>query len=153
MQVSYQQLLLILIFIFYFTMLTIVSFLYIDMRIFNLSIIHYDEVKINLVPFSTIGKYLLNFEHYNSETWLNNTIGVTLIYSPLGFLLPLTFVNLNSLKKVLLFTIFLSVLIEVLQFITKLGVLDIDDVILNVIGATLGYVIYKVFFRNKLTKR
>ena len=45
-----------------------------------------------------------------------------------------------------------SVGIELFQFLTALGLCDIDDVILNVVGAMLGYCIYRlanIFFERK----
>ena len=35
-----------------------------------------------------------------------------------------------------------STLIEILQMLTKAGVCDIDDVILNTAGAVIGYILF-----------
>jgi glycopeptide antibiotics resistance protein len=71
---------------------------------------------------------------------------------PLGFLLPLLFFKFNSLKKVFLVSVVVSVCIELLQFILSVGSLDIDDVILNTIGGILGYLIlYVMIFLSPRT--
>lgn len=50
-------------------------------------------------------------------------------------------------------TVFVIVLIvELLQFISGIGSADIDDVILNVFGAFIGYGIWKTPFVQKLEK-
>ncbi len=38
----------------------------------------------------------------------------------------------------------ISLTIEVIQLITKVGCFDVDDMILNTLGAALGYGIYAV---------
>ena len=37
---------------------------------------------------------------------------------------------------------FISLTIEVIQLLTKVGCFDVDDMILNTLGAALGYGIY-----------
>ena len=39
---------------------------------------------------------------------------------------------------------FISLTIEVIQLLTKVGCFDVDDMILNTLGAALGYGIYAV---------
>ena len=46
--------------------------------------------------------------------------------------------------------IFIVVLIEILQFVTMSGSCDIDDLILNVLGASIVYFIVKIKFIYKL---
>lgn len=40
--------------------------------------------------------------------------------------------------------LFISLTIEVIQLLTKVGCFDVDDMILNTLGAALGYGIYAV---------
>ncbi|MCP3740441.1 VanZ family protein [Rossellomorea sp. BNER] len=126
----------------YFVFLMAVSFLeisfYAPIFIFNLSDVHH-----NYIPFDTIRTYLFNFNHYNFDTWLYNTFGVVFLFIPLGFLLPSAFINVKSNRTVVLISLSVSMFIEVLQRVTNLGVFDIDDMILNTIGAAVGYWIYK----------
>ena len=41
-------------------------------------------------------------------------------------------------------TFLLSLGIEIIQLITRVGVFDVDDIILNTVGGMLGYFIYRV---------
>ncbi len=72
-------------FLSYFLLLMIVSFLGIDINNLRTPLI---GVESNLVPFKTLSGFVSNFEHYNLDTWLYNTFGPILIFLPLGFLLP-----------------------------------------------------------------
>ena len=47
-------------------------------------------------------------------------------------------------------TLFCTLSVEILQFITYRGSTDIDDVILNTIGAVIVYVLMKTKFAKKL---
>ena len=59
-----------------------------------------------------------------------------LLFIPIGFLLPLV------VKKMpLLWGIGFSLLIEIIQFITRRGTCETDDVISNTIGLLIGYAI------------
>lgn len=68
-------------------------------------------------------------------------IGNILIFIPLGFLLPLLYKR-YSFTKVMLTSLGIIVSIELIQFATCLGIADIDDVILNMFGSGLGYLIF-----------
>ena len=46
-----------------------------------------------------------------------------------------------------------TLLVEVLQFITYRGATDIDDVILNTMGAVIIYLIMKTKFAKKLLEK
>ena len=80
---------------------------------------------------------------------LRNTLGNLALFVPLGILLPLVSNRFLSLKRVLLFALMLSVGVEAIQFLLRFfgnpRAVDIDDVILNALGACVGFAIYKSF--------
>ncbi len=93
----------------------------------------------NIVPFRTIGVQL---EHV-SEWWaLRNLLGNIIPFMPFGFLLPVVFPKVKSAFKVLISGFTFIVFAEVFQFITRLGSFDVDDIILNMLGVCLGYLLY-----------
>ena len=61
-----------------------------------------------------------------------------LMFVPFGLLLPMVFPRLRACWKTLLAALGITVLIEVLQYFTGRSA-DIDDVIMNVLGAVMGY--------------
>ncbi|SFB04815.1 MULTISPECIES: VanZ family protein [unclassified Bacillus (in: firmicutes)] len=77
-----------------------------------------------------------------------NVGGNILLLMPLGFLAPILWNKFKYYKNTVLLGFIVSISIEVLQFLESLiagergRVTDIDDVICNVLGALLGYLIY-----------
>lgn len=94
---------------------------------------------INLVPFKSTIRYLTEFDSYNLDIVLMNTLGNVIIFIPFGFLLPLLFKQINNVKMASKIFIKFILLIESLQLLTFTGVFDIDDIILNMLGALIGY--------------
>ena len=104
----------------------------------------YDQLRSNLIPFHTIALYwkLLSRPVFRQSAIIN-LVGNVVMFIPLGFLLPKVFSKQNRFYKVLLTTTAAITLVELVQYVTLLGSCDIDDLILNVIGAAIGYGIYK----------
>lgn len=90
----------------------------------------------NFVPFRTISYYLAG--NVSSGIAATNLLGNILLFIPLGFLLPLVLPRVQSMKTVTAIGFGASVVLEVLQLITGLGSLDVDDVLLNGLGVALG---------------
>lgn len=65
---------------------------------------------------------------------------------PFGFLLPLVMKENPKLLKVIFYTFLLSLSIEILQpLINGTRYPDITDIITNVTGGIIGYILYKIF--------
>ena len=79
---------------------------------------------------------------------LRNTLGNLVLFLPLGILLPLLFKRFRTVGRVVLLAAFLSLSIETIQFfsafIGNLRAVDIDDVLLNTLGAGVGFVVYRL---------
>ena len=103
---------------------------------------------LNLIPFYTITDYLSKGGIFS----LINVIGNIVLFIPLGIYLIL----FNHNKRVFintLWSVIISVAVEVLQYLFKVGATDIDDIILNGLGGFLGIVIYKIIckiFKDKV---
>lgn len=97
----------------------------------------------NFLPFRNISNYIINYDSFNFDIVLYNTLGNILIFLPLGIFLPLLIRNVQLFKG---FTVFImvSLTIELLQYLLKVGQLDIDDIILRSIGGVVGFLIIKV---------
>ncbi|WP_181347891.1 VanZ family protein [Thalassobacillus sp. CUG 92003] len=98
----------------------------------------------NFGPFTTITKYLFNIDQYNLSTWLYNMVGNVLIFFPLGLLTPYFLSTAKKYMHVMFISLFVSGSIEIFQYFTSLGVMDIDDIILNLTGSTMGYGLYRI---------
>jgi len=133
----------------YIILLLIVSFVGININLPTRLYGNYGDVLHNLVPFNSIRTSLFNFHQYNFNTWFYNTIGNILLFIPLGILLPLVFANIKRFIQIFFLLFMGSFTIEILQYVTLLGVFDIDDIILNILGGILGYLILILIVKMK----
>ena len=101
----------------------------------------------NLIPFKSI--YELLSSSLGLKFGLYNIIGNFLMLSPLALLLPLINKKFNKLKNFLLLIVPLIIMVEILQYFSQYGSLDIDDFILNITGAIFFYFIFN---RTKIKK-
>ena len=95
----------------------------------------------NLVFFRTILRYL---QTMNYATGMRNIIvnigGHMLLFTPFGFFLPRLNQRWQKPVKFLLMMTIVMFIIEGLQFISLSGSFDVDDAMLNVIGAWMGFI-------------
>ena len=100
----------------------------------------------NIIPFKTITQTL---QYGITTTAIAQILGNILMSVPFGVFVML-FVRNPKWWKMLLFALLLTVGVELSQLIIGLAInnmyrtVDIDDIILNVIGTYLGYGIYKI---------
>ncbi|WFD10597.1 VanZ family protein [Tepidibacter hydrothermalis] len=102
----------------------------------------------NIIPFKTITMYIVDFNHYNFDIWFNNIFGNMIVFMPFGFLLPFICNKGRSFVQNIKISFLVSSGVELLQFIFELGICDVDDIILNVIGSTIGFCLYKLFIKG-----
>ncbi len=89
----------------------------------------------NLTPFSEILRY-----DFGTKLFNYNVIGNIVIFIPFGFLIG-SYVNPKKIWPVIVTTLVTSGVVEFVQL--KIGrSFDIDDIILNVSGAVIGYLLY-----------
>jgi glycopeptide antibiotics resistance protein len=75
-------------------------------------------------------------------------VGNIIWFVPYGFMLPLLNGKLQFLL-VAIYGLFLTILVEFTQFVTKRGVFELDDLILNTVGVIIGYGVYHITIGNK----
>ena len=72
---------------------------------------------------------------------------------PMGALLPCIICKLDRFRKVTLTVLGMVVMVEIVQGILRVGSVDIDDVLFNVVGAMIGYGLIRLpFIYNFLRK-
>lgn len=107
----------------------------------------------NFIPFKTIIEYV---QRYSNGYWrlaTINLLGNLALFVPMGMALPCLFKKLNRFWKVILTVLGMVVIIELVQGLLRVGSIDIDDVIFNVVGAMIGYEIIAIPIINKFLKR
>ena len=78
-----------------------------------------------------------------------NLFGNILLFVPLGLLLPAVWPRLARWWKTLGVCAGAVIAVELTQMLTLLGYCDIDDLILNLLGAALGYGLFLLFTKTK----
>ena len=129
-------------FIIYISVL--IYILILSRRSFNSGPISYVEELIkhsNFIPFKTIIGYINDIVSNRMYTGpLYNLLGNLMICFPLGIYLTI-FIKKSNLKSIFITSTFIIFVLEFIQLLLKRGQFDIDDLILNVIGAMIGYII------------
>lgn len=126
--------------------------IYIVFFVSNRRSTHYNY-ELNLIPFQgTIDTFFgLNYadkkEVYNFYINLFGNIG---LFIPFSIILRTTF-KIYKFKTLFFLTMLFSISIEILQYFFQIGVADIDDVILNLLGAVIGIFLYRVIFRRNFS--
>ena len=95
----------------------------------------------NFIPVATIASYIVG--HKGLLIGGLNILGNIVLLVPLGFLLPFIFLKMTW-KTALIPAIASGLTIEILQTILNVGVFDVDDIILNGLGAMVGYWIFSI---------
>lgn len=107
----------------------------------------YKSRSINLIPF--MGSVVVN-----GRIYINEIIDNILVFIPLGIYICMLKEDWSILRKISV-GFFISLGIEVLQFILAIGATDITDLIGNTLGGIIGIGVFYLFsklFKNKTNK-
>ena len=101
--------------------------------------------------------YLIPFIDYfnndSTQTFIKFKDGIlnVFVFIPLGLYLSF-FIKKNKFIKVIFYTFLISLLFEVIQLFSLLGSFQTEDLILNIFSGLLGYIIYKIIYKEKNIK-
>ena len=111
----------------------------------------YIKQSVNLVPFKTIINYIKEFNSmYSTRQIMFNLLGNICAFMPMALFLPLLFKKQSKFKNFIITMIIIILGIESLQLITTSGRFDIDDLILNLFGAAIMYLLLNIKSVNDL---
>ena len=104
-----------------------------------------EEYLIELIPF---------WSYYQIFTLQDKPLAWQILYNvlvfiPWGILLPEIFKVMRGLRFVAASAAGVSFVIEVVQFVFKLGLFEFDDIFHNTLGAVIGFVMWRVIRRRK----
>lgn len=100
----------------------------------------------NLRPFHTVALYARLLGSSSCalvKVAAINLAGNVVMFVPLGYFLPRLFRGLGKLWRTLLVCAGIVATVELIQLFALVGSCDVDDLILNLIGAALGYGLFK----------
>lgn len=120
--------------------------------LYGLTYRDYLKEHINLIPLQTVrlmlrgaisrlqrsgDPYLLHFA-------IKNLGGNILLFVPLGLFLPCIWKRLRRYLQFLLTVVCVIAAVETVQLLSTLGSMDVDDLLLNVLGASVGFGIWRL---------
>ncbi|WP_159888574.1 VanZ family protein [Paenibacillus puerhi] len=111
----------------------------------------------NLIPFKNIDREIIQSVFWVAKinafdiTFFTTALGVVLLFIPLGFFLPILF-KVNTLKKIITYSVVTGVSMELVQFITNTGALDVNDILFYVIGSAIGWFTYSSIRKVKVQR-
>lgn len=103
--------------------------------------------RVNLIPFSSIGSMLrtLRYNPRPDVLWVvvYNLGGNIVMFVPLGFFLRALFPRLRSFGNCMGAVALIMTAVELTQLVTLRGFCEVDDLLLNLLGAAIGWAIAK----------
>ncbi len=103
---------------------------------------------INIVPFYTIKNYsmALYYGNISFKDYLFNIIGNVAVFIPFGLMVPYIMIGMKRFNTFISGVVFVLI-IEAYQLEKNIGVFDIDDIMLNIMGVLIGLVAYSIIAR------
>lgn len=122
------------------TISKVIIFIYYVIMLINMSFLarYRTMTGVNLIPFKTINETLKSSSLYYL---IINTLGNIFIFIPFEYF----FIEFTKNKRMIINLIFIIIActsIEIIQYVFKVGVLDIDDIILSTLGMFIFYILY-----------
>lgn len=108
---------------------------------------------INLIPLLTIRNYLYVVLRGSNDSLVAhciiNLLGNVLLFIPLGYLLPKLWKKQENFFRFFMTCTFSILAVELIQLFALVGSFDVDDLILNLFGMTLGFIYYHLTKKRK----
>ena len=107
--------------------------------------------RVNLVPFASMGKMLrtLWYNPYPAVLWtvIYNIGGNIVMFVPLGFFLRALVPKCQGFRRCMGAVAVIMTAVELTQLFTLRGFCEIDDLMLNLLGAAIGWMVAKYTIR------
>lgn len=107
------------------------------------------EGSVNLALFSS---YREAWYDFSVRDWQYIYFNIAM-FVPLGFFLPLLSKRFFSIVWTLLVAVLFTGLVEVIQYITGVGIFELDDLFNNIVGAAIGFGILMAFLVKRWSLR
>ena len=101
----------------------------------------------NLVPFREISRYIRHFRALGIYSVIN-LAGNVAVFVPFGMWLPILAAPARKGYHLVFYTFLLSLMIESVQLLFRVGSFDVDDIFLNTLGGLIGFILYYLLNRG-----
>ena len=99
------------------------------------------EYHYNFVLFQEIKRFWKYRDQVGFFAMFTNLFGNVIIFVPFGFFMPMAS-RYRSFFSTVFYSFGLSLCVETFQLLTKVGSVDVDDLLLNTIGGLCGYILF-----------
>ena len=105
-----------------------------------------EEYRYNLQPFNEIKRFYHLLGTDNNEKAILNLVGNIICFLPFGLYQASELDNKkHTVIKVTFLTMLFSLSVELVQLYFKIGIFDVDDLILNTLGGMSGGILYCLY--------
>lgn len=114
-----------------------------------------DEMRYNLTPFKEIGRFIRYARQIGFVGVCLNLVGNVVIFIPFGFFVGIFQKEPKRIWPGILWSFNFSLAIELVQLVSRVGICDVDDIILNTLGGAAGILVYRIwysYFTVKMSK-
>lgn len=108
----------------------------------------YDDNLLTLAPVLTTVRFIKETVSWRAIVII--VLGNIVMFIPFGFL-GWVFPQLSGLKKLIFTFVSAIVIVEWLQYFTRMGIFEIDDILLNTFGVWIGWLICQ-FLEKKFNR-
>lgn len=109
-----------------------------------------NEYRYNLTVLKEVRRFITYRELIGFESFVVNIFGNIFAFAPFGFVLPIISYKNRKFWNIALLSLEFSLTIELIQLLFKVGIFDVDDIIMNTIGGMIGYLCF--FIGHKVYK-
>lgn len=111
------------------------------------------EYAYNLELFKEIKRFYQYRHQLGITAFLLNVVGNVVAFMPCGFFLPIVSRRSKKWYNAIGLCFSLSLCIETVQLVFKVGSFDVDDLLLNTVGGVLGYFCYHVVQQVRIRRK
>lgn len=115
------------------------------------------DYRYNLHLFQEIKRFIIYRKEVGFKSFIVNIIGNVLAFAPFGFVLPIISPSNRKFINILVLSFELTLGVELMQLLLKVGIFDVDDIFMNTIGGVLGYILFliarKIYYKVRKGKK
>ena len=104
----------------------------------------------NLIPFAEIRRFWVYRKQIGISQVISNLAGNVIGFVPFGMLLPAFSRRFRSAGLIGFLSFDVSLCIELIQLTFKVGIFDVDDIMMNTLGGLMGYGIFVILYYGRL---
>lgn len=103
-----------------------------------------EEYSYNLTLFKEIRRFYVHREILGYGAMFMNIFGNVLAFVPFGFFLPVVWSRAGRWYRTVGLSFLMSLGVETVQLVVRVGSFDVDDLFLNTVGGMAGFLIYRL---------